>query len=132
MLNRHPNLPDRAIRPYSSAACYFFGRLGKTPDNVDSREVFAYAHGPGPSGREPSSVTVGARIACVSSFYRFLIRMGIVQVNPCDQLERPRATEGAGGSRNPQAALRHPRHPSGSERQGHHPNTHGQEAGGGA
>ena len=43
-------------------------------------------------GRKPSSVTVAARIACLSSFYRFLIRMGLVTANPCDKLERPRAT----------------------------------------
>jgi integrase/recombinase XerC len=39
----------------------------------------------------PSSTTVGARIACLSSFYRFLIRMGLVSSNPCDALERPRS-----------------------------------------
>ena len=36
-----------------------------------------------------SAVTVGARIACVSSFYRFLRRMGIVEANPCDMAPRP-------------------------------------------
>ena len=44
------------------------------------------------SGKKPSSVTIGARIACLSSFYRFLIRMSLVSANPCDQLERPKAT----------------------------------------
>jgi len=29
-------------------------------------------------------------MACLSSFYRFLIRMDIVATNPCDRLERPR------------------------------------------
>jgi integrase/recombinase XerC len=38
----------------------------------------------------PSSTTVGARIACLSSFYRFTIRMGLLTANPCDALERPR------------------------------------------
>jgi len=38
----------------------------------------------------PSSTTVGARIACLSSFYRFTIRMGLLTGNPCDALERPR------------------------------------------
>jgi site-specific recombinase XerD len=71
---------------------HFFGTLGKPPDPVTSQEVFAYAHGVGLSGREPSAVTIGARMACVSSFYRFLIRMGIVASNPCDQLERPRVS----------------------------------------
>ena len=42
------------------------------------------------SGREPSAVTIGARIACLSSFYRFLIRMGRDTANPCDALERPK------------------------------------------
>jgi site-specific recombinase XerD len=52
--------------------------------------VFAWAYGKGLSGREPSGVTIGARLACLSSFYRFLIRMEAVTANPCDALERPR------------------------------------------
>jgi site-specific recombinase XerD len=35
-------------------------------------------------------VTIGARIACLSSFYRFLIRMGLTQSNPCEAIERPK------------------------------------------
>ncbi|MDA0735268.1 MAG: tyrosine-type recombinase/integrase, partial [Chloroflexi bacterium] len=70
----------------------FFGALGKTPDEVTSPDVFSYAHSIGLSGRKPSSVTIAARIACLSSFYRFLIRMSLVTSNPCDKLERPRAT----------------------------------------
>jgi hypothetical protein len=35
---------------------------------------------------------MGARIACLSSFFRFLIRMDIVTVNPCDKLERLRTS----------------------------------------
>ena len=46
----------------------------------------------GLSGKKPSSVTIGARIACLSSFYRFLIRRSLVNANPCDKLERPKAT----------------------------------------
>ena len=53
-------------------------------------DVLAYAHGIGLSGRPPSAVTIGARIACLSSYYRFLIRMGLVASNPCDLVERPR------------------------------------------
>jgi integrase/recombinase XerC len=67
----------------------FFGRVG-SPEAVTPAHVLAWAHGVGASGREPSSTTVGARIACLSSFYRFLIRMGIHAVNPCDALERPK------------------------------------------
>src|SRR5450759_1967589 len=64
-------------------------RVKKTERN-SYLEVLAYAHGIGLSGRTPSSATVGARIACLSSFYRFLIRMGLIVSNPCDALERPR------------------------------------------
>jgi len=52
--------------------------------------VLAYAHGIGLSGRTPSPVTIGARIACLSSYFHFLIRMGMVNSNPCDLVERPR------------------------------------------
>src|SRR5258708_22716639 len=82
----------RTVQSYSRMLQDFFGRLGKPPDQVTSQEVFAYAHGIGLSGREPSAVTVGARAACISSFYRFLIRMGAVTANPCDALERPKAS----------------------------------------
>src|SRR5216684_3453547 len=61
----------RTVQSYSRMLQDFFGRLGKPPDAVTSQDVFAYAHGIGLSGREPSSVTVGARAACVSSYFRF-------------------------------------------------------------
>jgi integrase/recombinase XerC len=63
---------------------------GRTPDAIRPPDILAYAHGIGLSGRPPSSTTIGARIACLSSFYRFLIRMGLVASNPCDAVERPR------------------------------------------
>ena len=80
----------RTVESYSRMLQDFFGRSGKPPDQVRPAEVLAWAHGVGLSGREPSAVTVGARIACLSSFYRFLIRMGAATGNPCDALERPR------------------------------------------
>ena len=70
----------------------FSGSLGKPPDQVTAPEVFGYAHRVGLSGKKPSSVTIGARIAYLSSFHRFLIRMGLANGNPCDRLERPKAT----------------------------------------
>jgi len=82
----------RTVEGYSRMLQHFFGTLGKPPDQVTSQEVFVYAHGVGTSGKEPSAVTIGARIACISSFYRFLIRMEIVSSNPCDQLERPKVS----------------------------------------
>lgn len=82
----------RTVESYSRMLYHFFGTLGKSPNEVTGPEVFGYAHGTGLSGKKPSSVTIGARIACLSSFYRFLIRMALISSNPCDQLERPRAT----------------------------------------
>ena len=82
----------RTVRAYSGMLYRFFGTLGKSPDQVTATEIFGYAHGTGLSGKKPSSVTIGARIACLSSFYRFLIRMSLISANPCDQLERPKAT----------------------------------------
>jgi site-specific recombinase XerD len=71
----------------------FFAERSLTPDRVRPADVLAWVHGIGRSGRTPSSTTVGARIACLSSLYRFLIRMGLVVSNPCDAVERPRAVQ---------------------------------------
>ncbi len=79
----------RTVEGYGRMLWPFFA--GRTPDRVKPPDVLAYAHGIGLSGRTPSSATIGARIACLSSFYRFLIRMGLVIGNPCDALERPRS-----------------------------------------
>ena len=83
----------RTVDAYSRMIQHFFGKAGKPPDRVVSQEVFAWAHGRGVSGKEPGPITIGARIACLSSFYRFLIRMEIVTSNPCDKLERPKVQE---------------------------------------
>jgi integrase/recombinase XerC len=80
----------RTVEGYARMLWPFFGRVG-SPDRVTPAHVLAWAHGIGASGREPSSTTVGARIACLSSYYRFLIRMNIATANPCDALERPKA-----------------------------------------
>src|SRR5437867_9710788 len=82
----------RTVDAYSRTLQRFFGTLGKTPDQVTSPDVFGFAHGTGPSGRKPAAITIGARLACISSFYRFLMRMGLLAANPCDQLERPRTS----------------------------------------
>ena len=77
------------------------GRSGKTLDQVGTQDVFAWHYGVGLSCRQPSSITIGARLACVSSFYRFLIRMTIMSANPCDQLERPRTCQARHGGSQP-------------------------------
>src|SRR5450759_4801054 len=82
----------RTVESYARILWPFFGRVG-SPDKVTPAHVLVWAHGIGASGREPSSATVGARIACLSSFYRFTIRMGLLTANPCDALERPRTVQ---------------------------------------
>lgn len=82
----------RTAETYARMLWPFLLRAG-SPDLVTPAHVFAWAHGIGASGREPSSATVGARIACLSSYYRFLIRMNVAASNPCDALERPRTVQ---------------------------------------
>ncbi len=74
---------------------HFFGPASKTPDEVTSQDAFAWVYGGGLSGKQPGSITIGARLACLSSFYRFLIRMKVVSSNPRDALERPKVTASA-------------------------------------
>lgn len=82
----------RTVEGYSRMLQDFFGRSGKQPDDITAQDIFVYAHGHGLSGKQPSAITIGARIACLSSFYRFLVRMDIVQSNPCDKLQRPQVS----------------------------------------
>ena len=88
----------RTVQPYTRMLFNFFDTLGKTPDEVSSPDVFSYGHRIGLSGKKPSSVTIAARIACLSSFYRFLTRMSLLTGNRCDKLERPSPPGGAGQS----------------------------------
>ena len=81
----------RTVESCSRMLWPLFRDLGKTPDQVKQADVLAWVHGIGKSGRIPSATTVGARIACLSSFYRFLIRMGLVVSNPTDAVDRPRS-----------------------------------------
>ena len=80
--NRTPDSYYRTLR-------HFFGSLQKAPDQVSPRDVFSFAHGVGLSGREPSPVTVGARLACISSFFKFLIRLDLLKANPSDPWNAP-------------------------------------------
>ena len=56
----------RTVESYARMLWPFLTRVG-SPDRVTPAHVLAWAHGIGASGREPSSATVGARIACLSS-----------------------------------------------------------------
>ena len=81
----------RTVEGYGRMLRPFFRSLGKTADQVTPADVLSWSHGIGLSGRTPSATTVGARIACLSSYFRFLIRMRIATSNPCDALERPKS-----------------------------------------
>lgn len=80
----------RTVESYSRKLWRFFEHT--TPDRVTPAVVLSYAHGTGLSGKPPSAVTIAARIACLSSYFRFLIRMGLVTSNPCDMVGRPRTS----------------------------------------
>jgi site-specific recombinase XerC len=80
----------RTVEGYGRMLWPFFRTLGKTPDQVTPADVLSWSHGIGLLGRTPSATTVDARISCLSSYYRFLIRMRIATSNPCDALKRPR------------------------------------------
>ena len=82
----------RTVEGYARMLWPFLGGF-ESPAQVTPAHVLAWAHGIGLSGREPSSATVGARIACLSSYYRFLIRMQAANSNPCDALERPKGVQ---------------------------------------
>ena len=82
----------RTAQSYSRILSAFFGQLRKTPDQVITSETMAFCFGRGVSGKEPAALTVGSRIAAISSFYRFLIRMDLLTSNPCERLERPKHT----------------------------------------
>src|SRR3990170_696481 len=80
----------RTVEGYARMLWPFLTRVG-SPELVQPAHVLSWAYGTGLSGREPQSATVGARIACLSSYFRFLIRMGLATANPCDAVERPRS-----------------------------------------
>lgn len=82
----------RTVEGYARMLWPFLSSVG-SPDRVTPAHVLVWAHGIGLSGKEPASATVGARIACLSSYFRFLIRMQLATANPCDALERPRAVQ---------------------------------------
>ena len=80
----------RTSGEYGRILARFFGGLGKTPDQVQPEEVFTFAYGRGPSGRDPSAATVNLRLAALSSLYGFLGRMGLTDRNPTARVQRTR------------------------------------------
>ena len=86
---RDPGGPSRAMPGCSGRSSEASSRQRRSPRPTSS---------PGPTGSgsragSRRSATVGARIACLSSYYRFLIRMQAAKSNPCDALERPKGVQ---------------------------------------
>jgi site-specific recombinase XerD len=80
----------RTVQSYSRILRYSFVRTQKAPDQVTSADVMGFCFGKGLSGREPAAIRIGSRIATISSFYSFLIRIQVLSSNRCDALERPK------------------------------------------
>lgn len=60
------------------------------PSKATTPHVHAFGYATGASGREPSASTVTVRLAALRSFFDFLRRMGGIQVNPVDDVKRPK------------------------------------------
>lgn len=63
------------------------------PAQATPPQLHTFAYGPGPSGKLPSSSTVGVRLAALRGFYDFARRMRLIDRNPADDVKRPRAQE---------------------------------------
>ena len=81
----------RTRQAYASVLRMFFNVTRCTPDKVQPAQVFDFAYAPcALSLKPPSRATIKARLATVSSYYKFIIRMGLADRNPTDALDRPR------------------------------------------
>jgi hypothetical protein len=53
----------RTAESYSRMLVHFWRSIGKPPDQITPPDVFSWAPGIGLSGKRPSSITIGSRIA---------------------------------------------------------------------
>lgn len=63
------------------------------PAGVNTSACHAFAYAPGPSGRSPAPATITVRLAALRSFFDFARRMGVVDVNPVDEVKRPKSRD---------------------------------------
>lgn len=63
------------------------------PAGVTTSAVHAFAYAPGPSGRPPAPATITVRLAALRSFFDFARRMGLLVVNPVDDVKRPKSRD---------------------------------------
>lgn len=80
----------KTVEAYRSVLTTFFGGADKTPDEVTPDQVHGFGYGIGPSGKQPSQATIRLRLAAISSFYAFIVRMGLLNHNPVERVQRPR------------------------------------------
>jgi len=74
----------RTVQSYSRMPQNFFVRDGKTPDRP---RCIAWVIRQRPFRQKAWLNYDRARIACLSSFLCFLIRMDVIAANPCDAIE---------------------------------------------
>jgi len=60
---------------------------------ISTAAAHAFAYAPGPSGRPPAPSTITVRLAALRSFFDFARRMGILAVNPVDDVKRPKSRD---------------------------------------
>ncbi|UVT15949.1 MAG: tyrosine recombinase XerC [Nitrospira sp.] len=90
------NASDETIRNYRSdlqQLARFLRRTEEDPiripvDAVTSDDVRAYLHSLDRQGEKASSLA--RKLACLRSFFRFLVREGVVRTNPAESLRSPK------------------------------------------
>ncbi|MBX3318711.1 MAG: tyrosine recombinase XerC [Nitrospira sp.] len=88
------NASYETIRNYRSDLFQFKGFLRRTDasrtrvDRITSDDVRAYLHNLDQQGDKASSLA--RKLACLRSFFRFLVREGIVPMNPAESLRSPK------------------------------------------
>lgn len=63
------------------------------PAGVTTAAIHAFGYAPGTSGRPPAPATVTVRLAALRSFFDFARRMGLLLVNPVDDVKRPKSRD---------------------------------------
>ena len=89
---RTPDTYRRELERFRAAIGYMPPSV-QFPAGVNTSAIHAFAYAPGPSGRSPAPSTVTVRLAALRSFFDFARRMGIVTVNPVDDVNRPRSRD---------------------------------------
>lgn len=86
---RTPDTYRRELERFLAA----LGRNGQHLLTASTAAVHAFAYAPGPSGRPPAPSTINVRLAALRSFFDFARRMGLVAVNPVDDVKRPKSRD---------------------------------------